>query len=94
MWNIDLLFSGTESVAAQSDAAGSVPEPPTPVTVKADMPPDPVPGPYKDLLAINSLIEEINRLMLQDSVDAEEIERLRGILAALKSKTSAYIGSD
>jgi len=94
VWNIDLLFSSVESASALSVAAGSVPEPQTTATIRSDLASRPAPGPYKDLLAINSLIEEINRLMLQESVDAEEIERLRGILAALRSKTSAYIGSD
>jgi hypothetical protein len=94
VWTIGLLFSSVDSAAAPSGAAVSVPSPQTAKTVQADPLSETAPGPYKDLLAINSLIEEINRLMLQESLDAEEIERLRAVLAALKSKTSAYIGSD
>jgi hypothetical protein len=96
-WNIQLLFTTADSDVAPAATAGEkLPEP------RAGQPATPVAAPagaaevsavYKDLLAVNSLLQEINRL-LQEGGSAQELQRLQEILAALKSKIAQYSGSE
>jgi hypothetical protein len=97
-YNIDLLFTTGEkattaptSAAAKVPAAQAAPEQPgkQPAAEKGS-----VPALYNDLLAINTLIEEINQLMLREGVSPQELKRLREMMATLRSRAPLYSGSD
>jgi hypothetical protein len=101
-YTINLLFTTEEVVPALPAAtAGRVPdaEAGTPPSQQMSQIPAPLaesftPTLYKDLLAVNTLIEEINRLITEEAVSPQELQRLHDTLAALISKTAAYSGSD
>ena len=101
-YTINLLFT-TEEVAPAIPVAtaGQVPDKEAgaaPAQPKSQIPAPPAessaPALYKDLLAVNTLIEEINRLIIEEAVSPQELQRLHDILSALLSKTAAYSGSD